>query len=196
MSAPHWMTATLGGKRLRNSGVDEVLEPWWVTFNYRQGTGIRTVCHVLLLVRLGVAGEQDAGCAVGQQDGHGVVVDLGEQTAFGVRRRSYNIGPHPSPVHQRPGPQDLHLGPLIAYTAQERVVRQGVVRVARDVDGLHRESVEHVEEAADVVRVRVANHESSIFVEREAPTSNGPPNTPVTSTDPSEKAITFSRIIL
>jgi hypothetical protein len=27
------MTATLGGKRLRNSGVDEVLEPWWVTFN-------------------------------------------------------------------------------------------------------------------------------------------------------------------
>jgi len=27
------MTATLGGKRLRNSGVDEVLEPWWVIFN-------------------------------------------------------------------------------------------------------------------------------------------------------------------
>jgi hypothetical protein len=26
------MTATLGGKRLRKSGVDEVLEPWWVTF--------------------------------------------------------------------------------------------------------------------------------------------------------------------
>jgi hypothetical protein len=22
----------VGGKRLRNSGVDEVLEPWWVTF--------------------------------------------------------------------------------------------------------------------------------------------------------------------
>ena len=43
-----------------------------------------------LLVRLGVAGEQDAGRAVGQQDGHGVVVDLGEQAAFGVRRRSYD----------------------------------------------------------------------------------------------------------
>src|SRR5215211_1848241 len=57
----------------------------------RQGTGIRTVRHVLLLVRLGVASEQDAGCAIGQQDGHGVVVDLGEQTAFCVRRRSYNV---------------------------------------------------------------------------------------------------------
>jgi hypothetical protein len=25
-----WITATLGGKRLRKSGVDEVFEPWWV----------------------------------------------------------------------------------------------------------------------------------------------------------------------
>jgi hypothetical protein len=33
LSAPHWMTATLGGKRLRKSGVDEVLDPLWVTFN-------------------------------------------------------------------------------------------------------------------------------------------------------------------
>src|SRR5215211_9460090 len=57
----------------------------------RQGTGIRTVRHVLFLVRLGVASEQDAGCAIGQQDGHGVVVDLGEQTAFCVRQRSYNV---------------------------------------------------------------------------------------------------------
>src|SRR5215211_7392349 len=57
----------------------------------RQGTGIRTVSHVLLLVRLGVASEQDAGCAIGQQDGHRVVVDLGEQTAFCVRRRSYDV---------------------------------------------------------------------------------------------------------
>src|SRR5215217_761846 len=32
----------------------------------RQGTGIRTVSHVLLLVRLGIASEQDAGCTVGQ----------------------------------------------------------------------------------------------------------------------------------
>src|SRR5215208_4398402 len=71
------------------------------------------------------------------------------------------IGPHPSPVHQHPGPQDLHLGPLIAYTAQERVVGQGVVRVARDVDGPHRESVEHVEEASDVVGVRVAHKGSA-----------------------------------
>src|SRR5215218_10175085 len=58
----------------------------------RQGTGIRTVSHVLLLVRLGVPSQQDAGRAVGQQDGHGVVVDLGEQTAFCVRPRSYNVG--------------------------------------------------------------------------------------------------------
>src|SRR5215216_4151074 len=70
------------------------------------------------------------------------------------------IGPHPSPVHQRPGPQDLSSCPLVAYAAQEGVVRQGVVRVPRDVDRLHRESVEHVEEAADVVRVRVANHDA------------------------------------
>src|SRR5215210_3849269 len=37
LSAPHWMTATLGGKRLRKSGVDEVLEPWWVTFRIVRG---------------------------------------------------------------------------------------------------------------------------------------------------------------
>src|SRR5918993_465917 len=106
------------------------------------------------------------------------------------------IGPHPSPIHQRPGPQNLRRRPLVAHTAQEGVVRQGVVRISRNVDGLHREGVEHVEEAADVVRVRVAHHESSVFIEREAPTSNGPPNTPVTSTDPSGKAINLSRIIL
>src|SRR5215212_5956923 len=70
------------------------------------------------------------------------------------------VGPHPSPVHQRPGPQDLSSCPLVAYAAQEGVVRQGVVRIPRNVDRLHRESVEHVEEAADVVRVRVANHDT------------------------------------
>ena len=56
-----------------------------------KGPCIGTVSHVLLLVRLGVAGEQDAGRAVGQHDGHGVVVDLGEQTTFGVRRRGYDV---------------------------------------------------------------------------------------------------------
>src|SRR5215208_3147955 len=70
------------------------------------------------------------------------------------------IGPYLSPVHQHTGPQDLHLGPLIAHTTQERVVRQGGIRVPRDVDGLHRESVEQVEEAADVVRVRVAHDDA------------------------------------
>src|SRR5215207_1688791 len=69
-----------------------IIECMISTVTIGQGTGIGTVSHVLLLVRLGVAGEQDAGRAVGQQDGHGVVVDLGEQTAFGVRRRSYNVG--------------------------------------------------------------------------------------------------------
>src|ERR671916_3151403 len=63
----------------------------------RQWTSIRAVRHILFLVRLGVAGEQDSGRAVGQQDGHGVVVDLGEQTTFRVRWWSYNVGPHPSP---------------------------------------------------------------------------------------------------
>src|SRR5215208_156120 len=70
------------------------------------------------------------------------------------------IGPHPSPVHQRPGPQDLDPRPLVAYTAQEGVVCQGVVRVSRNVDRLHREGVEHVEEAADMVSVRVADHDA------------------------------------
>ncbi len=32
MSAPTWMTAISGLKLLRKSGVEEVLEPWWVTF--------------------------------------------------------------------------------------------------------------------------------------------------------------------
>jgi len=32
------MTATLGGKRLRKSGVVEVLEPWWVTFRMLRGS--------------------------------------------------------------------------------------------------------------------------------------------------------------
>ena len=74
------------------------------------------------------------------------------------------IGPHPSPVHQRPGSQDLGPRPLVAYTAQEGVVCQGVVRISRNVDRLHREGVEHVEEAADMVSVRVADIE---LVERE-----------------------------
>src|SRR5918993_2086614 len=70
------------------------------------------------------------------------------------------IGPHPSPIHQRPGPQNLRRRPLVAHTAQEGVVRQGVVRISRNVDGLHREGVEYVEEATDVVRVRVAHHDT------------------------------------
>jgi len=32
LSTPTWMTAILGGKRLKKSGVEEVLEPWCVTF--------------------------------------------------------------------------------------------------------------------------------------------------------------------
>jgi len=31
ISAPTWMTAIFGGKRLMKRGVDEVLEPWCVT---------------------------------------------------------------------------------------------------------------------------------------------------------------------
>jgi hypothetical protein len=33
LSAPTWMTAILGGKRLRKRGVEEVLEPWCVTLS-------------------------------------------------------------------------------------------------------------------------------------------------------------------
>ena len=40
------------------------------------------------------------------------------------------------------------------------------------------------------------HHEPSVFIEQEAPSFNGPPNTPVTSTDPSGKAISFSRLLL
>ena len=43
MSAPHWMTAILGGKRLRKSGVEEVLEPWWVAFRTIRGPNYKTV---------------------------------------------------------------------------------------------------------------------------------------------------------
>jgi hypothetical protein len=32
LSAPTWITAISGVKLLRKSGVEEVLEPWWVTF--------------------------------------------------------------------------------------------------------------------------------------------------------------------
>src|SRR5215216_838883 len=70
------------------------------------------------------------------------------------------IGPHPSPVHQRPGPQDLSSCSLLAHTAQEGVVGEGVVRISRNIDALHPESVQYVQEAADVVRVRVANHDA------------------------------------
>jgi hypothetical protein len=70
------------------------------------------------------------------------------------------IGPHPSPVHQRSCPQDLSACPLVAYSAQEGVVRQGVVRISRNVDRLYREGVQHVQEATDVVGVRVADHDT------------------------------------
>ena len=61
------------------------------------------------------------------------------------------IGLHPSPVHQRPGPQDLSSCSLLAHTAQEGVVGEGVVRISRNIDALHPESVQYVQEAADVV---------------------------------------------
>ena len=43
MSAPHWMTAILGGKRLRKRGVEEVLEPWWVAFSTVKVPNYKTV---------------------------------------------------------------------------------------------------------------------------------------------------------
>jgi hypothetical protein len=37
------MTAILGGKRLRKSGVEEVLEPWWVAFSTIKDSNYKTV---------------------------------------------------------------------------------------------------------------------------------------------------------
>jgi hypothetical protein len=37
------MTAILGGKRLRKSGVEEVLEPWWVAFSTIKDPNYKTV---------------------------------------------------------------------------------------------------------------------------------------------------------
>src|SRR5215218_5115385 len=45
-------------------------------------------------------------------------------------------------------------------TPRKKVLYVRVLFGSPDVDRLHRESVEHVEEAADVVRVRVANHDA------------------------------------
>ena len=59
-SAPTWMTAIFGGKQLRKRGVDEVLEPWCVTFKRVLRPRVGVACHVLL-PHLGVTGEQDAG---------------------------------------------------------------------------------------------------------------------------------------
>jgi hypothetical protein len=49
---------------------------------------VRAACHVLLLPRLGVAGEEYACRPVGEQDGHRVVVGLGEELAW---RRPYDV---------------------------------------------------------------------------------------------------------
>jgi hypothetical protein len=69
----------------------------------RQWPRVGTVGHVFLFVRLGVAGEQDARRAVGKEDGHRVVVDLGEKTALQVGGR---------PDHIRVGPNAPTLAPL------------------------------------------------------------------------------------
>ena len=48
-----------------------------------QGPDVGTVHHVLLLPRLGIAGQQDARRAVAQEDGNRVVVGLGERSPDG-----------------------------------------------------------------------------------------------------------------
>jgi hypothetical protein len=57
----------------------------------RQWSRVGAVRHVLLLVRLGVASEQDACRAIAQEDGNRVVVDLRKETAFEVCRRADNV---------------------------------------------------------------------------------------------------------
>src|SRR5215211_8830388 len=70
---------------------------------HRQRARVWAVGHVLLLDGFGVPGEQDARRAVGQEDGHGVVVDLGEKTAFEIGGRTYDVrdgskAPSPTPL--------------------------------------------------------------------------------------------------
>jgi hypothetical protein len=64
-------------KAQKTSAGDFVL----VNSDAREGTGVRAACHVFLLTGLCVAGQEHAGCAVGEEDRNRVVVGLGEELA-------------------------------------------------------------------------------------------------------------------
>jgi hypothetical protein len=59
---------------------------------------------------------------------------------------------HPAPLPP-PRPDHLELRTLVAHASQEGVVGERPLRVARDVDAVDLEGVEHVEKAADVVGI-------------------------------------------
>jgi hypothetical protein len=48
----------------------------------REGTGVGAACHVLLLPSLYVTGQENTRRGVGEEDGHRVIVGLGEQLAW------------------------------------------------------------------------------------------------------------------
>jgi hypothetical protein len=62
---------------------------WFRNVGDRLRPRVGAAGHVLLLPGLGVAGEQDAGRALGQEDSHRGVVGLGEELA---RWRCYDVG--------------------------------------------------------------------------------------------------------
>src|ERR687898_655421 len=61
---------------------------YFIKFDGGRRPRVRPARHVLLLPRLGVAGEEYACRPVGEQDGHRVVVGLGEELAW---RRPYDV---------------------------------------------------------------------------------------------------------
>src|SRR5215211_2287983 len=85
----------------------------------RQGARVYAVRHVLFLVRLSVASEQDACRAVGEQDGHGVVVDLGEEPTLGVRRWTDDVRDDPN------APSPIPVGDAASKPPPSGVTRSG-----------------------------------------------------------------------
>ena len=66
-------------------------------FQDRLRPRVRTACHVLL-PRLCVAGQHDARPAVAKEDGHRVVVGLGEELPWRRRDDVDRLAPRPSPA--------------------------------------------------------------------------------------------------
>jgi hypothetical protein len=79
-------------------------------------------CLPVLLPRLCVACQENAGRGVAQEDGHRVVVGLGEELAW---RRSDDVGAHAAPLKPTAGADHFDLRALITHTAQSPVILRG-----------------------------------------------------------------------